>query len=46
MTSAPTPGSRGVLRLEATDGRADELRRVVLVACDRVVIARSVGAAK
>ena len=43
MTSAPTPGSRGVLRLEAPDGRADELRRVVLVARDRVVIARSVA---
>src|ERR1700677_5293980 len=43
MTSAPTPGSRRVLRLEAPDGRADELRRVVLVARDRVVIARSVG---
>ena len=43
MTSAPTPGSRGVLRLEAPDGRADELRRVVLVARDRIVIARSVA---
>ena len=43
MTSAPTPGSRGARRLEAPDGRADERRRVVLVARDRVVIARSVA---
>ena len=43
MTSAPMPGSRAARRLEAPDSRADERRRVVLVARDRVVIARSVG---
>jgi hypothetical protein len=43
MTSAPIPGSRAARRLEAPDSRADERRRVVLVARDRIVIARSVG---
>ena len=43
MTLSPLPGSRGTRRLEASDGRADERRRVVLVARDRVVIARSVA---
>jgi hypothetical protein len=43
MTLAPLPGSRGTRRLEVSDSRADERRRVVLVARDRVVIARSVA---
>jgi hypothetical protein len=43
MTLAPLPGSRGTRRLEVSDNRADERRRVVLVARDRVVIARSVA---
>jgi hypothetical protein len=43
MTLAPLPGSRGMRRLEVSDSRADERRRVVLVARDRVVIARSVA---
>jgi hypothetical protein len=43
MTLAPLPGSRGIRRLEVSDNRADERRRVVLVARDRVVIARSVA---
>jgi len=37
------PGARAARRLEAPDSRADERRRVVLVARDRVVIARSVA---
>jgi hypothetical protein len=43
MTLAPLPGSRGTQRLEVSDSRADERRRVVLVARDRVVIARCVA---
>src|SRR6202453_3153543 len=43
MTLGPLPVSRGTRRLEVSDSRADERRRVVLVARDRVVIARSVA---
>ena len=43
MTLAPLPGSPGTRRLEVSDSRADERRRVVLIARDRVVIARSVA---
>lgn len=42
MQLAPTPGSRAARRLETPDPRADEGRRVVIVARDRVVIARSI----
>lgn len=43
MTMPPTAGSGGVLRIEAPDARADGRRRVVLIARDRVVIARGVA---
>ena len=40
---APRPGFAGPRRIEACDPRADGRRRVVLLARDRVVIARSVA---
>jgi Family of unknown function (DUF6101) len=40
---APRPGFAGQRRIEACDPRADGRRRVVLLARDRVVIARSVA---
>jgi hypothetical protein len=40
---APIPGVAGSRRIEASDPRADGRRRVVLLARDRVVIARSVA---
>ena len=40
---APKPGYAGPRRIEAADPRADGRRRVVLIARDRVVIARSVA---
>ena len=40
---APRPGVAEPRRIEVCDARADERRRVVLLARDRVVIARSVG---
>ena len=40
---APRPGFAGPRRIEASDPRADGRRRVVLLARDRVVIARSVA---
>jgi hypothetical protein len=42
-TRAPRPGFAGPRRIEACDPRADGRRRVVLLARDRVVIARSVA---
>jgi len=42
-TRAPRPGFAGPRRIEANDPRADGRRRVVLLARDRVVIARSVA---
>ena len=41
--SAPKPGVAEPRRIEVSDPRADGRRRVVLLARDRVVIARSVG---
>jgi hypothetical protein len=41
--AAPKPGFAGPRRIEACDPRADGRRRVVLLARDRVVIARSVA---
>jgi len=43
MTWAPTPNSGAARRFEASDERADGRRRVVTVAPDRIVIARSVA---
>jgi hypothetical protein len=43
MNSVPMPGSSESRRFEAPDVRADEHRRVVIVAGDRVVIVRSVA---
>lgn len=40
---APKPGVAETRRIEASDPRADGLRRVVLLARERVVIARSVA---
>jgi hypothetical protein len=42
-TPAPKPGVAEPRRIEVSDPRADERRRVVLLARDRVVIARSVA---
>lgn len=42
MALAPSPGARAPVRLEAADPRADDRRRVVMLARDKIVIARGV----
>lgn len=43
LQTAPKPGSAAPRRIETADPRADGRRRIVLLARDRVEIARSVG---